>query len=169
MSLVLSCVSIAIVKGVTCTAYNSVAFFPGSSPAVCHILYRKRGESLDDLITCAMMYYVWLYAYQAKCSKTVCMRDNSITQTTHKTMHSTSLHMRSNLPGSLPAFCAVCNIKLGRTLGMRLLHACNQGFVVVGIIYMCKLFESLHATIYYVECFTCFTALCIVPAGIQQQ
>jgi len=70
-----------------------IAFFPGSSPAFCHILYKKWGESLDDLITCAMMYYVWLYAYQAKCSKTVCMHGNSITQTTHKTMHSTSPHV----------------------------------------------------------------------------
>jgi len=40
-----------------------VASFPGSSPAFCRILYKKRGESLDDLITCSMTYYAWFYAW----------------------------------------------------------------------------------------------------------
>jgi len=38
---------------------NILASFPGSSRAFCCILYKKRGESLDDLITCAKMYYAW--------------------------------------------------------------------------------------------------------------
>jgi len=40
-----------------------VASFPGSSPAFCRILYKKCGESLDDLITCLMTYYAWFYAW----------------------------------------------------------------------------------------------------------
>jgi len=36
---------------------------PGSSPAFCHILYKKWGESLDDLIMCVMMYYAWFHAW----------------------------------------------------------------------------------------------------------
>jgi len=49
------------------------------------------------------------------------MGNNSITQTTHKTIHSTSLHMWSNCPGSIPVLCTVCDKKLGRSLGTRLL------------------------------------------------
>ena len=52
--------------------------------------------------------------------KMTCIGDNSITQTTHKTMHSTSSHTWSNRPGSLPVIFTVCNKKLGRSLGTRL-------------------------------------------------
>ena len=55
---------------------------------------KKRGESLDDLITCAMMYYAWLQDESPgndcyNMNKTVSVGDISITQTTHKTMHKT--------------------------------------------------------------------------------
>ena len=40
-----------------------LASFSDSSPAFSRILYKKRGESLDDLITCAMTYYAWFYAW----------------------------------------------------------------------------------------------------------
>jgi len=53
-----------------------------------------------------------------KCSKIMRVGNNLITQTTHKTMHSTSSRTWSNRPGSLPVFCTVCNKKLGRSLGM---------------------------------------------------
>jgi len=53
-------------------------------------------------------------------SKTACMGDNSITQTTHETTHSTLLRKRSNCPGPLPIFifCTVCDKSWGeRSLG----------------------------------------------------
>ena len=34
-----------------------IASYPGSSPA------EKRGESLEDLITCPVTYYAWFYAW----------------------------------------------------------------------------------------------------------
>jgi len=34
-----------------------LASFPGSSPAFDHILYKQQGDSLEDLIMCAMTYY----------------------------------------------------------------------------------------------------------------
>ena len=42
---------------------QKLASFPGSSPAFCRIQYKKRGESLEDFITCTMTYYVWFYAW----------------------------------------------------------------------------------------------------------
>jgi len=36
---------------------EGLASFPGSSPAFDHILYKQQGDSLEDLIMCAMTYY----------------------------------------------------------------------------------------------------------------
>ena len=40
-----------------------LSLVPRLLPSFCHILYKKRGESLDDLITCAMTYYACYYAW----------------------------------------------------------------------------------------------------------
>jgi len=48
-----------------------------------------------------------------KRSEMVCVGDNLITQTTHKTTHSTSSHMWWDRPGSLLIFCTICNKNWG--------------------------------------------------------
>ena len=80
-------------------------------------------------------------------SKAVYVGGNSITKTTHKTMHSTPLRKWSNRPGYLPVFWTVCNKKLGRSLGTRL------GFSI-----MAQPF-SLHPYIYILFWFLCWTQL----------
>jgi len=54
-------------------------------------------------------------------AKTACVGNNSITNTMHKATHSMSSHTWSNCPGSLFVFCTVCDKKLGRSLGTRLI------------------------------------------------
>ena len=52
-----------VTPGPFCMIYETVkvgcgiglASYPGSSPT------EKRGESLEDLITCPVMYYAWFY------------------------------------------------------------------------------------------------------------
>jgi len=56
----------------------------------------------------------------AKHSKTACMGNNSITQTMHKTMHSTSSCTWQHRPGSHPFFLYSIWQKLRKSLGTRL-------------------------------------------------
>jgi len=72
--------------------------------------------------------------------------NNSITKTMHKTTHSMSSHTWSNHPGSLAVFCTVCDKKLGRSLGTRLVFCITKNWKSSGVV-LCH-FESMGSLLH---------------------